>query len=177
MRARLPVTMSWFDLGAVLVVALAVFDGARNGLAWAALEAALLVTAALGARGLGPHAEPYLLKIADLPADELRSTAHLTVFLAFAAAFGGILFLIHPASKRWRFRHDRWFGGTLGLATGTLGSLLLFSIVMWSRPRLAVEDALAESRLLAVLRTAKDNGMAGLLPVHVTERVVQLERP
>lgn len=169
--------MSWFDLGAILVVALAVFDGAFNGFAWAALEAALLVAAALAARGLGSHVEPYLLKIADLAPDELRSASYLTVFLAFAGLFAGILILIHPASKRWRFRHDRWLGGVLAFGTGTLGALVLFSIAMWSRPRPAVEDALAESRLLGVLKAAKENGMGGLLPQHVGDRVSQLERP
>lgn len=169
--------MSWFDLGALFVVALAVLDGACNGLAWAALELALLLAAAFAARGLGSHVEPYLLKIADLAPDEVQSASHLTVFLAFAGVFAGILFLLHPASKRWRFRHDRWFGGVVGFATGTLGALLLFSIAMWSSPRTSVEESLAESRLLAVLKSARGNGLSGLFPQHVAGRVPQLERP
>jgi hypothetical protein len=169
--------MSWFDFGAVVIVALAVFDGARSGLAWAALECALLVTAAIAARGLHGEVEPYVLKVADLGPDDLRAASHLIVFAAFAALFAGVLILVHPASRRWRFRHDAWFGGVLGFANGLCAALVLFSIAMWSRPRPAIEEALASSRLVPVLRSVHGSGLSGIFPEQVPERLEQLERP
>jgi len=169
--------MSWFDFGAVVVIALAVFDGARNGLVWALLEAVLLVIAALAARGLHAEIEPYVLKVADLGPDDLRAASHLIVFAAFAALFAGVLILVHPASRRWRFRHDAWFGGGLGFANGLCGALVLFSIAMWSHPRPSIEEALASSRLLPVLRSVHGSGLTALFPEQVPERLAELERP
>ena len=169
--------MSWFDLGALAVVALAVFDGARNGLVWALIEAILLLAAAILARVSHGHLEPYLLKIADLEPQDLHCASYLVVFVATGCVFVGALVLVHPASKRWRFRHDRWFGGALGGASGVFASLVIFSIVIWSHPRPSGEESLAESRLVPVLRTAADHGLAGVLPVHVPLRMTELERP
>jgi hypothetical protein len=169
--------MSWFDFGAVVVIALAVFDGSRNGLAWAALESLLLVTAALAARALHAEIEPYVLKVADLSPEDLRAASHLTVFAAFVVLFAGVLVLLHPASRRWRCKHDGWFGAALGLANGLCAALVLFSIVMWSRPRPSIEEALAGSRLVPVLRSVQGCGLGGIFPEQVPERLEQLERP
>lgn len=159
------------------MIALAVFDGARSGLAWAAVEAVLVVAAALAARGLHAEVEPYVAKFADLSPEDLSAASHLIVFVAFAALFAGVLILLHPASKRWRFKHDAWFGGVLGFVNGLLASLVIFSIVMWSHPRASGEDALASSRLVPVVRSVHGAGLSALFPAHAGRRLQELERP
>src|SRR6185503_3415535 len=78
-RGSLP-RMSWFDLAGLLVFALAVFDGARSGFAWAALELGLLLVVAVLTRGLAGEVEPYVGKVADLDPDDLRGASHVVVF-------------------------------------------------------------------------------------------------
>jgi uncharacterized membrane protein required for colicin V production len=169
--------MSWFDLAALVVIVFAVLDGARSGLAWASLQTAMLLGAALVARGVAGRAEPYLLKLVDLGPEDLRSAAHVVVFALTACMLFGVLILLHPASKRWRFKHDRWFGGVLGAVNGALASLLLFSMAIWSSPRPSVEDAIASSRLVPVLRCAHENGFSWLFDERLGERLTQLQRP
>jgi hypothetical protein len=167
--------MTWFDLGALAIVALAVVDGATSGFLWSLLESAFLVTTAMTARGLAVHAQPYVLKVADLGPDDLRSASHVAVFLPVASTFLGVLILLHPASRRWRFRRDAWLGGAWGAVNGIFGSTLLFSMAMWSTPR-AWEEQLAASRLSPVLACAVDAGLAPLYPEPTVERLRQLER-
>jgi uncharacterized membrane protein required for colicin V production len=170
--------MSWFDLGAVVLVALAAFDGARSGLVWALLETTLLVGAALAARGLHGPIEPYVQKVADFSADDLSCASHAVVFAVAACLLVGILILLHPASKRWRFARDAWFGGVVGALNGALGALLLFSVVIWCSPRQsAVEESIAESRLVPVLRASQESGLGAVLPEHVPDRLAQIRSP
>ena len=169
--------MSWFDLGAVVVIALAVLDGAKSGVVWAALETALLVGAGLAAQGLRSHVEPYVSKVADLAPEDLHSAAFVVVFALSACMFFGVLILLHPASKRWRFKHDSWYGAVLGLANGALAALLLFSMAIWSTPRPTYEDAVAGSRLVPVLDWAYGHGGERMFPEHVPERLSPLRRP
>jgi hypothetical protein len=169
--------MSWFDLGALLLVLAAVFDGARSGLLWAVLELGLLIASGLTARGLRPHVEPYVSKFAELSAEDLHAASFVVVFVAVACVLAGLLVLVHPASKRWRFRHDAWYGGVLGAVNGALAAVLLFSMAIWSTPRPTIEDQAAGSALVPVLGAAYEHGLERVLPEHVPERVSQLGRP
>lgn len=169
--------MSWFDFGALVIIVLAVVDGVTSGLAWALLETVLVVASALAARGLRVYVEPYVLKVADLGPEDAAGASHLVVFALLACAFVGVMFLLHPASRKWRFRRDRWFGGAVGAVNGLLVSLVLFALAVWSHPRPAYEEALAESRLVSVLDGASDRGLSGLFPEWVPERMGQLRRP
>jgi uncharacterized membrane protein required for colicin V production len=169
--------MSWFDLAALVVVALAVVDGARNGLLWAALETCVLVASALVARGLSSGVEPYVRKIVELTPQDLRGTAHVLVFVVSACVLFGVLILVKPAIRSRRFRHDGVAGGALGAVNGTLAAFLVFAIVIWPARRSDVEDSIAESRLVPVLRVAHEHGMAWLLPDYLPARLAELERP
>jgi uncharacterized membrane protein required for colicin V production len=169
--------MSWFDLAALVVVALAVVDGARSGLLWAALETCVLVASALVARALSPGMEPYVRKVVELAPQDLRGTAHVVVFAVAALVLFGVLILVKPAIKRRRFRHDGVAGGALGAVNGTIAALLLFAIVIWPARRSDVEDSIAESRLVPTMRIAHDHGLAWLLPDYVPARLGELQRP
>jgi hypothetical protein len=169
--------MTWYDLGALVVVALAVLDGARSGLAWASAELAAILGVALAARALHAQIEPYLLKVADVAPDDRAGATHAIVFSALGALVIGVMILLHPASRRWRFRHDGWYGGALGALNGLLAALLVFSILLWSAPRPAVEETLAESRLSSALRVAEEARLGPLFPDRLPRRLVQLERP
>jgi hypothetical protein len=169
--------MSWYDLAALVVVALAIADGARSGLAWAALESLAVAGTALLARAVHTPAEPYLAKVADLADRDMHCASHATVLAILACAVIGVMILLHPASRRWRFKRDGWFGGALGALNGLVAALVLFSTLLWWRPRPEAEESLAGSRLLAVLEVATDQGLAPLFPEHVPERLHELERP
>lgn len=169
--------MTWYDLGALALVALAVLDGARSGLAWAATELAFLVAAAATARAVHAHAEPYLLKVVDVAPEDRAGATHAIAFGTLAAVAAGVLILLHPASKRWRFKHDAWYGGALGAANGSLLALVVFSILLWSSPRPSVEESLAESALAHTLRATEGPALAPLLPDRLPRRLEQLERP
>jgi colicin V production protein len=169
--------MSWFDLGALVVVALAVADGARSGLAWAALESLAVAGTALLARAAHTPAEPYLAKITDLPDGDMHCASHVVVLALLGCAVTGVMILLHPASRRWRFKRDGWFGAALGVLNGLVAALVLFSTMLWWRPRPDAEETLASTRLLAVLRVATDQGLAPLFPEHVPGRLRDFERP
>lgn len=170
--------MTWFDLAAIALVALAVLDGARSGLAWALLELFAIAAAALAARWLAPHGEQIVAKIVDLASEEdLHGASHASVLALLGLATAGVLILLHPASRRWRFSHDRWPGGVLGAVNGLLVALLLFSVVAWSRPRPSCEEALNQSRLVPVLRAVSDAGLSALFPAHLPARLQQLRGP
>ncbi len=169
--------MSWFDLAALVVVALAVVDGARSGLLWAALETCVLVASATIARSTSSAMEPYIRKIVDLEPDDLRGAAHVAAFAASASVLFGVLILVKPATKRRRFRHDGVAGGALGIVNGTLAALLVFAIVIWPARRPGVEDSIAGSRLVPTMRVAHGHGFAWLLPDYVESRLGELQRP
>ena len=169
--------MSWFDLGALVVIALAVTDGAKSGLAWAALESVAVVGTALLARAVHGPSEPYLAKLADLPDGDMHCASHIVALTLLGCTVTGVMILLHPASRRWRFERDAWFGAALGVVNGLLASLVIFSTVLWWRPRPDAEETLAGSRLTAVLQVATDRGLAPLFPEHVPGRLHDFERP
>lgn len=170
--------MTWFDLAALALIALAVFDGARSGLAWAVLELGAIAAAALAARWLAPHSEQIVAKIVDLASEEdLHGASHAVVFTLLALATAGVLVLVHPASRRWRFSHDRWPGAVVGAMNGLLVALLVFAVVAWPRPRPSYEEALNQSRLVPVLRTVSESGLSALFPAHLPARLQQLRGP
>ena len=168
--------MSWFDLAALVLVTLAVVDGARSGLAWAGLESLAVAGTALLARAVHTPAEPYLAKIADLSERDMHCASHLVALVLLGVTVTGVMILLHPASRRWRFKRDGWFGGALGALNGLLAALVIFSTVLWWRPRPDAEDSLAGSHLLGLLRTASDQGLAPLFPEHVPERLRDFEQ-
>ena len=169
--------MSWFDLGALVVLALAIVDGARSGLAWAALETLAVAGTALLARAVNTPAEPYLAKIADLPDRDMHCASHLVALVLLGGTVTGVMILLHPASRRWRFKKDEWFGGVLGALNGLVASLVIFSTLLWWSPRPSAEETIGGSRLLAFLRVASDRGLAPLFPDHVPERLHDFEHP
>lgn len=169
--------MSWFDLAALVVVGLAITDGARSGLAWAALESLAVTGTALLARAIHTPAEPYLAKIADLAERDMHCASHAVALVLLGSVVTGVMILLHPASRRWRFERDGWFGAALGAVNGLLAALVIFSTVLWWRPRPDAEESLASSRLLSVLRLASDEGLGPLFPDHVPERLHDFERP
>src|SRR6185503_10897405 len=165
--------MSWFDAGALVVVVLAVLDGATSGFAWALAESVVLVGSAFAARALREGAEPYVEKITALPATDLPWVTHLLVFAACASVLFGLLLLVHPAVKRWRFRRDGWLGGFLGLANGAFAAVLLFSMVMAATAPSGEREARASVLVRPVASLAA--GPAGaLLPQHATSRAQEL---
>jgi len=169
--------MSWFDLAALVVVALAVFDGAKNGLLWAALETALLVATAAATRTLPSRVEPYVRKVADFSPDDLSGASHVVVFATTAAVLSGVLILLKPATRRRRFKRDGYVGGALGAVNGVAAALLVFAIVIWPARPSGAEESLAESRLLPTLQAAHDHGFAWLFPEYVPSRLAELRRP
>ena len=166
--------MSWFDIGALVVVLLAVLDGATSGFAWAGLEAVVLLGSALASRLLRDHAAPYVSKVAALPAADLPWVTHLILFALSACSLFGILMLVHPAAKKWRFRNDRWFGGAMGLVNGGLAAIFIFAMTMAATDK-AWEDQARTSRLLHVVDGLSRTPAAGLLPDHVQERAARLQ--
>jgi uncharacterized membrane protein required for colicin V production len=168
--------MTWFDLGALAIVVLAVVDGARNGLAWAVVELALLVGAALLAGLLRSFAEPYLQKVVVLPQADAPWITHAVVFALCAALFIGLAVLLQPLTNRWRFSHDGWPGGALGLVTGAIAALVLFSLTVWSSPR-PYEAQLTPSCTGDVLVHAHEAGLGPLFPSHLGHRIEDLRAP
>lgn len=162
--------MSWFDAAALVVIALAILDGATSGLAWAALETAVLVGSALLARALRPHAEPYVAKVIG-PADPW--VTHLLAFAGCACCLFGVLLLVHPYAKKWRFRRDRWFGGSVGLLNGALASAMVFAMAMAASGP-AWESEARSSVLVPVVRSISGGPLAALLPDHAGPRARQL---
>jgi uncharacterized membrane protein required for colicin V production len=165
--------MSWFDVAALVVVVLAVLDGATSGFAWAVMELVVLLGSAAAARALRPHAEPYLQKIAALPPSDLPWVTHLLVFALCACSLFGVLLLVHPAAKKWRFRNDRWFGGALGLLNGCLAAVLVSSMVIAATDP-AWEAEARSSRVVRVVGSLAAGPASVLLPEHAAGRSRQL---
>ncbi len=168
--------MTWFDLGVLALVALAALDGARCGLAWAALELTLVLAAAALTGVLRPFAEPYLHKIVVLPQSDAPWVAHTVVFGLCAAAFIALAVLLQPLTKRWRFRHDGWLGGVVGALAGATAGLILLSLTVWGSPR-PYEGQLAPSCAGKALVTVYEAGLAPLFPSHLGHRIQDLRHP
>ncbi len=165
--------MSWFDLGALLLCALAVVDGARSGLAWSVVETALLALAAVLTTLLRPLAEPYVSKIATLGPEDLLWVTHAALFALIACMLMGVAYLLHPLSKRLRFRWDDWTGGTFGVVSGLLAAVILFSMTLWHSPR-PYEEQLSPSVLISLLDSAQGCGLELLFPDGSVARVAEL---
>ena len=168
--------MTWFDLGALAIVVLAIVDGVRSGAAWALTELALLACAALLAGFVRPFAEPYLQKIVVLAPADLPWAAHATCFGLLACMFMGVAFLLQPMAKKWRFTHDQWPGAVIGVVTGALAALVLFSLAVWGSPR-PYEAELTPSYTGAALVKVHRAGLRGLFPEHVAHRLDDLRAP
>lgn len=167
--------MSWFDIAAVVVILLAVFDGAKSGLAWALLEFAVFVGSAIAARAVRPHAEAYVFKIANLPPQDLPWVTHLAVFALCACTLFGVLTLVHPAARKWRFKNDRWFGGAVGLLNGCVASVVVCGMLL-APTEPAWEAELKPSVLLRAVAAVADSPAAGLLPESAAARSAALLR-
>jgi uncharacterized membrane protein required for colicin V production len=169
--------MSWLDLAALVVVVLAAFDGAKNGLVWAALETVLVVATAAATRTLSPHVEPYVGKIADFAPENRAGAAHVVVLATTAAVLGGVLVLLKPATRGRRFARDGYFGGALGAVNGLFASLLVLSVVIWPARPVDVEDPLAKCRLVPAIEVAHGHGLAWFFPTYLPARLAELRRP
>lgn len=168
--------MSWFDLGALVLTLLAAVDGATSGLAWAAMETAVLLGSAAAARALAPGAEPYVFKATDLPAHDLPWVTHVVVFAVCAGSMFGLLLLAHPAAKKWRFRRDAWAGGALGVVNGALASLLIFAVTIGTTHG-AWEEEAHRSRMLPVVASLTATPVAAVLPPYAPARAAALSEP
>jgi quinol-cytochrome oxidoreductase complex cytochrome b subunit len=168
--------VTWFDLGALAIVALAAVDGARCGLAWSVTELVLVLAAAAVTGLLRPFAEPYLQKVVVVPQTDAPWFTHLIVFACTAALFIGVAVLLQPLTKRWRFAHDGWPGAAVGTVTGTVAALVLFSLAVWNSPR-PYESQLAPSHTAVVLVRAYESGLAPLFPSHLSHRIEDLRTP
>ncbi len=168
--------MTWFDLGALALVALAVADAARGGLAWAVMELGLLTAAAFLAALVAGRAEPYVQKVFDVSPTDLPWATHAFALALAVTLLMGAAFLLQPLTKRWRFRHDGWAGAAVGIGTGALAALLLFSLAVWSSPR-PYEMQLRPSATADALVAAYDHGFAPLFPQHLGHRIEDLRTP
>jgi len=168
--------VTWFDLGALAIVVLAVVDGARSGLAWAVVELLLVVGAAALTGLLRPLLDPYVAKVLEVSQTDLPWTTHALVFLALALGFTGIAYLLNPLVREWRFDRDGWPGGVVGGLSGTVLALVLFSLAAWSGPR-AYEGQLRPSHTAWVLVVTWDAGATGLFPEHLGHRLEDLRNP
>lgn len=166
--------MNWFDVAALVLIALTVFDGWSGGFGWAILQTCMLVLTSVAAKGLRPHAEQYVLKVANLPADELPWVTHLVVFAFAGCSAYGLLLLLHPATKKWRFPRDKWIGAAVGLLNGALATILIGSIVMASTPQSYDAELRDSHAIRAADAVWKSGAGAPFMPEHVPVRAIQL---
>jgi len=165
--------MTWIEVGAFVVIALAVVDGAYSGFVWAVLELTLLAIAALLTGALSPHVEDYMIKAVDVGPPDLAWVTHTTVFAMVAVTLLGALFLLHPTTERWRFRHDRWLGGVTALATGLLATFLAVALATWITPR-SYDDVLKGSVVVDGLQWISDGSLSHLFPPDLHPRLAAL---
>jgi uncharacterized membrane protein required for colicin V production len=168
--------VTWFDLGALAIVVLAAVDGARSGLAWAAVELILIGGAATLTGLLRPLADPYVAKVFEVSQAELPWTTHSLVFVSLALCFTGIAYLLRPLVRNWRFEHDGWPGGVMGAVSGAVLALVLFALATWSGPR-AYEEQLTPSHTAWVLTETWDAGITMLFPEQLGRRLEDLRIP
>jgi hypothetical protein len=166
--------MNWFDVAALALILLTIFDGWSSGFGWAILETCMLFGTAVAAKALRPLAEPYVLKVANLPADELPWVTHLVVFAFAGCSFYGLLLLLHPVTKKWRFPKDKWAGAAVGIVNGLLASILIGAIVMASTPQTYDAELRDSVTMQAAAAVWKSGAGAPFLPDHVPVRAVQL---
>lgn len=165
--------MTWFDAGALALVALAIADGATSGPVWAACETFVLGGSGALARSLCGPAEPYVGKIADAGPSDLPWITHAVLFGAIAALGFGVLILVHPMTKDVRFRRDAWVGAAVGLWNGLFAAALIGAVVLTGTPR-SYDADLSGSVLLRVVRSADAAGLGGTLPEHTAARATEL---
>lgn len=168
--------VSWFDLGALAIVALFVVDGARSGLAWALLELTLLAGAALLSGQLQPFADPYVGKVIVLSQVDAPWATHAVVLAVVTVLLVGLGVLLQPLTKRWRFRFDGWPGGLVGAVTGAVAALVLFSLAIWSSPR-PYEAQLGQGFSVRVLDRVHAAGLEPLFPSPLGHRLAELRSP
>lgn len=168
--------MTWIEVGAFVVICLAVADGAYSGFVWALIELTLLATAALLTSALAPQLDGYMVKVVDVGPPDLSWVTFTTLFTCVGLALLGALFLLHPTTKRWRFRHDRWLGGVIGVVTGALAVSLVVALATWITPR-PYDDVLEESVVVDGLTSLSDGPPAALFPPDLNGRLRALKRP
>jgi drug/metabolite transporter (DMT)-like permease len=166
--------MNWFDFAAVLLVILAIADGATSGFGWAILETCMLFGTAVAAKALRPYSEEYVLKVVSLSPTEVPWITHLVVFALCGCSLFGLLLLLHPTTKKWRFPRDRWFGAAIGVLNGVLAAIFLGAIVMGSSPQ-TYDAALRDSHAMQSVASVWRSGAgAPFMPEHVASRTTQL---
>jgi uncharacterized membrane protein required for colicin V production len=168
--------VTWFDLGALAIIALAIVDGARSGLAWSVAELLLVLGTATLTALLRPLVEPYVGKVFEIAQTDLPWATHAIVFVTLALGSAGIAYLIHPLVRRWRFDHDPWPGGVVGAVSGCTLALVLFAMAAWSGPR-AYEEQLKTSRTTWLLIETWETGATLLFPEPLGHRLEDLRTP
>lgn len=165
--------MSWIDFLALVFVVPCVLHGAGGGLTWAVLESLVILGAALAARAAGPHADPYVDKIAHLEPAERQWVAYLAVFLLSICMMFGVALLLKPQAEKARFRRDGWFGGVWGFVNGLTLSAVAAAVAMTSTAR-SYDETLSESLFVRLAAWAADSGLGSILPEHVAPRAAAL---
>lgn len=168
--------MTWFDVGALVVVIAMAVEGHLSGVVWAALELAALMAAAALARATAPLLTPYVAKLAELDPAHLSWTSHALILGVLLATLIALLILLRPLQRKWRFDRDRWPGAVVGVLTGAVLAGVILAVTLWASPR-GYEAALEGCQFRRALAAAHDNGGRILFPEGIEDRLRDLERP
>lgn len=165
--------MSWIDFLSLVFLVPCVLHGAGGGFVWAVIESLVILGAAAAARALGPAADPFVDKIASLPAAERQWVAYGAVLLLSLCMCFGIALLLKPVAAKARFPRDGWAGGAWGFVNGLSMSALAAAVAMTSVPR-SYDETLSESLFVRLAGWAARSGFGSVLPEHVAARATSL---